>query len=120
MRDLAGRPLTDDDLLDAIAADGGAIVSRGLTDPSEEISWRQTLADAGAELGMRLLFTGYDVVGIIDTFAPMLADRQQLLGAPYGRNDDVTAVDADVDRRHPSQLPRLRLLPGGLGTDPAE
>jgi len=119
MRDLAGRPLTNAHLLDAIAEDGGAVVSRGLTDSVVEIGWRQTLTDAGAERGMHLLFTGYDVVGIIDILAPDFADRRQLLGASNCTDEVVTTeLVPEADRSHPSRSPRLRLLPGGLGPDP--
>jgi hypothetical protein len=114
MRDLAGRPLTDDELLHIVAIDGGAIVIRGLTEPELEISWRQDLTDNGEQRGMHLLFTGYDLVGVIDTLAAPDADwRARDVSSRIDLNCDA-ALDFDVQRCHPSRLPRLRLLPGGL------
>jgi hypothetical protein len=120
MRDLAGNPLADDDLLKVIDVEGGAVVDRGPTDPDEEIRWRQALTDAGAERGMQLLFTGYDLVGIVDARA---ADGTGGPGWPSAVPRALLcepSVDVAVDHRHPSQLPRLRLLHGGLDPQPGE
>ena len=123
MRDLAGRSLADDDLLNVLDVEGGAIVDRGPTEPDEEIRWRQALTDAGAARGMQLLFTGYDIVGIVDALGVdglNGADEQNWPHAmPWARRCEPSSAD-EVDRRHPSQLPRLRLLQGGLDPLPGD
>ena len=120
MRDLAGRSLADDDLLNVLDVDGGAIVDRGPTEPAEEIRWRQALTDAGAARGMQLLFTGYDIVGIVDALGVNATDEQNWPhAAPRARHCE-PSFEQEVDRRHPSQLPRLRLLQGGLDPLPGD